>query len=45
MGAKLGSSLRVLGLDSQEVAVRNDTLDQFNLTLMLLNESLGTCLR
>ncbi|RMJ28210.1 Pfam:DUF1763 [Aspergillus sp. HF37] len=37
--------LRVIGLDSQEVAVRNDALDQFNLTLMLLNESLGTCLR
>ncbi|GFF75781.1 DUF1763-domain-containing protein [Aspergillus lentulus] len=37
--------LRGLGNDRNEFAIRKDANEHFNRTLMLLNESLGTCLR
>ncbi|KAL4896357.1 hypothetical protein BDV59DRAFT_191507 [Aspergillus ambiguus] len=37
--------LKGLGVNQRHSGLRKDANDQFNLTLMLLNESLGTCLR
>ncbi|KAI9928512.1 hypothetical protein ASPWEDRAFT_105151 [Aspergillus wentii DTO 134E9] len=37
--------LKALGIDRTDASLRKDANVQFNLTLMLLNESLGTCLR
>ncbi|KAE8307107.1 DUF1763-domain-containing protein [Aspergillus transmontanensis] len=37
--------LKGLGIDQRESNLRRDANEQFNLTLMLLNESLGTCLK
>ncbi|KAE8348404.1 hypothetical protein BDV28DRAFT_143568 [Aspergillus coremiiformis] len=37
--------LKGLGIDQRESSLRRDANEQFNLTLMLLNESLGTCLK
>ncbi|KAL5334065.1 hypothetical protein BJX70DRAFT_33227 [Aspergillus crustosus] len=37
--------LRSLGIDQRDPRMRQDAREQFNRTLMLLNESLGTCLR
>ncbi|KAA8652243.1 uncharacterized protein ATNIH1004_001147 [Aspergillus tanneri] len=34
-----------LGINQKEASLRESANEQFNLTLMLLNESLGTCLR
>ncbi|KAE8379462.1 hypothetical protein BDV26DRAFT_259511, partial [Aspergillus bertholletiae] len=36
--------LKGLGIDQKESSLRRDASEQFNLTLMLLNESLGICL-
>ncbi|KAE8147102.1 hypothetical protein BDV25DRAFT_161140 [Aspergillus avenaceus] len=36
--------LKGLGIDQRHLPLRKDAIKQFNLTLMLLNESLGTCL-
>lgn len=38
-------SLRGLGNDRNEFTIRKDANEHFNRTLMLLNESLGTCFR
>ncbi|KAB8229271.1 hypothetical protein ETB97_000997 [Aspergillus alliaceus] len=37
--------LKGLGIDQKDINLRKDANEQFNLTLMLLNESLGTCLK
>lgn len=37
--------LKSLGIEGSEAHARKDANEQFELTLMLLNESLGTCLR
>ncbi|KAL4868187.1 hypothetical protein BDV12DRAFT_197580 [Aspergillus spectabilis] len=36
---------RGLGIDQRDLRTRKDAREHFNRTLMLLNESLGTCLR
>ncbi|KAL2815438.1 hypothetical protein BDW59DRAFT_153851 [Aspergillus cavernicola] len=38
-------TLKGLGIDQKDTHLRKDAREQFNRTLMLLNESLGTCLR
>lgn len=42
--ANLFQSIKGLGVND-DFRTRKDTKEQFELTLMLLNESLGTCLR
>ncbi|KKK15070.1 hypothetical protein P175DRAFT_0521547 [Aspergillus ochraceoroseus IBT 24754] len=37
--------LKGLGIDRRELRLRKDAHEQLNQTVMLLNESLGTCLR
>ncbi|KAF9887437.1 hypothetical protein FE257_010154 [Aspergillus nanangensis] len=37
--------LKGLGIDQRESSLRKSVNEQFNVTLMLLNESLGTCLK
>ncbi|KAL5363063.1 hypothetical protein BJX96DRAFT_155112 [Aspergillus floccosus] len=37
--------LKGIGVNQRQSSLRKDANEQFNLTLMLLNESLGTCLR